>query len=188
MLFRSDHLLNAPGNFTASKLAWVKEYEPDLFSRVDKIMLPGDFMVMKLTGEVNTTISGLSEGIFWDFKRNKLSDDILFHFGFDVNLIPPAVPIFGEQGFLTEDAAVKLGIRPGIPISYRAGDQPNNAFSLNVLNPGEIAATAGTSGVVYGVSEERKYDPLSRINTFAHVNHQPPENRSEEHTSELQSH
>jgi len=169
-----DHLLNTPGNFTASKLAWVKEFEPVIFERVDKIMLPGDYIAMKLTGEVNTTLPGLSEGVFWDFKDHKLSADVLNYYGFCEELIPGMVPTFGEQGHLSKDAAYILGLRPDILISYRAGDQPNNAFSLNVLNPGEIAATAGTSGVVYGVSEERKYDPLSRVNTFAHVNHQPP--------------
>ena len=67
--------------------------------------------------------------------------------------------------------AKELGLKEGTPITYRAGDQPNNALSLNVFNPGEIASTAGTSGVVYGVNGEVNYDPQSRVNTFAHVNH-----------------
>ena len=78
-----SHLLNSPGNFTASKLAWIKEYEPELYKRIDKIMLPGDYIAMKLTGEIATTISGLSEGIFWDFKENDLSEDLMRYFGFD---------------------------------------------------------------------------------------------------------
>ncbi|MCB8995302.1 MAG: carbohydrate kinase [Bacteroidales bacterium] len=170
-------LLNSPGNFTASKLKWVKENEPELYNKVYKIMLPGDYIAMKLTGEINTTISGLSEGILWDFKNNKLSEEIMSHYGFDSGLIPEIVPTFSKQGNITNTAANETGLPEGIPVSYRAGDQPNNAFSLNVLNPGEIAATAGTSGVVYGVSEEVKYDPLSRVNTFAHVNHTPDRNR-----------
>lgn len=172
-----DHHLNSPGNFTASKLAWVKENEPGLFEKIHKIMLPGDYIAMKLTGEVNTTVPGLSEGIFWDFKHNDLSELILDTFNFSREIIPSVVPTFGEQGRLFSSAANMLGLKAGIPVAYRAGDQPNNAFSLNVLNPGEIAATAGTSGVVYGVSSERKYDDQSRINTFAHVNHKPPDNR-----------
>lgn len=171
-----DHLLNSPGNFTASKLAWVKKYEPQLYEKVYKIMLPGDYIAMRLTNEVNTTISGLSEGVFWDFKENAVSDIVLNNFGFERDIIPDIVPTFGEQGYLVKEAAKTLGLKPGIPISYRAGDQPNNAFSLNVLNPGELAATAGTSGVVYGVSDKRKFDPLSRVNTFAHVNHKPGQN------------
>jgi len=170
-------LLNSPGNFTASKLSWVIMNEPELFSKAYKIMLPGDYIAMKLTGEVNTTISGLSEGIMWDFKENSLADFLLEYYGIPIDLIPDIVPTFSEQGRLTQSAADELGLVAGIPISYRAGDQPNNAFSLNVLNPGEIAATAGTSGVVYGVSDEIKYDPLSRVNTFAHVNHSPELNR-----------
>jgi xylulokinase len=163
--------LNSPGNFTASKLKWVKENEPDLYSKIFKIMLPGDFIAMKLSGKVTTTVSGLSEGIMWDFPNNKLADTLLQHYGIESSLIPDIVPTFGLQGELSVEAANKIGLTPGTKITYRAGDQPNNALSLNVLNPGEIAATAGTSGVVYGVTDQIKYDPLSRVNTFAHVNH-----------------
>ena len=170
-------MLNSPGNFTASKLRWVKENEPEIYKRIDKIMLPGDYIAMKLTGETKTTISGLSEGIFWDFKKNSISDAILDQYDFDKNIIPELVPTFAIQGEVSNTAATELGLEPGTLVSYRAGDQPNNAFSLNVLNPGEIAATAGTSGVVYGVSDVIKYDPQSRVNTFAHVNHTTENNR-----------
>lgn len=166
-----SHMLNSPGNFTASKLRWVKEYEPENYDKVYKIMLPGDYIALRLTGDIRTTVSGLSEGIFWDFRENRLSQMILDTYGFDESVIPEIVPTFGEQGRLTAAAARELGLAPGIKVSYRAGDQPNNALSLNVLNPGEVAATAGTSGVVYGVSSEIKFDPASRVNTFAHVNH-----------------
>lgn len=166
-----SHLMNSPGNFTASKLAWVKENEPEVFNRIDKIMLPGDWLAMKLTGEIRTTASGLSEGIMWDFQDEKPCEFLLEEFGFNQNLLPEIVPTFGIQGSITDEAAEAFGLNAGTPVSYRAGDQPNNALSLNVLNPGEIAATAGTSGVVYGVSSEKKYDPQQRVNTFAHVNH-----------------
>ena len=172
-----SHLLNSPGNFTASKLSWVIMNEPEVYEKAYKFMLPGDYIAMKLTGEINTTISGLSEGILWDFQDNSLADFLLEYYGIHKHLIPDIVPTFSEQGRLSASAAEELGLVPGIQIAYRAGDQPNNAFSLNVLNPGEIAATAGTSGVVYGVSDEVKYDPASRVNTFAHVNHSPELNR-----------
>ena len=172
-----SHLLNSPGNFTASKLSWVIMNEPEIYEKAYKFMLPGDYIAMKLTGEINTTISGLSEGIMWDFQENSLADFLLEYFGIHQHLVPDIVPTFSDQGRLSAAAAEELGLVPGIRIAYRAGDQPNNAFSLNVLNPGEIAATAGTSGVVYGVSDEVKYDPLSRVNTFAHVNHSPELNR-----------
>ena len=165
------HLLNSPGNFTAAKLAWVKENEPALFSRIWKIMLPGDYIAMRLTGSVCTTVSGLSEGIFWDFKADAPSRELLDFFGFDETILAPRKPTFGVQGTLTRQAAEALRLKEGIPVTYRAGDQPNNALSLNVFNPGEIASTAGTSGVVYGVIGQVNYDPLSRVNTFAHVNH-----------------
>jgi xylulokinase len=172
-----SHLLNSPGNFTASKLSWVIMNEPEIYEKAYKFMLPGDYIAMKMTGEINTTISGLSEGIMWDFRENSLADFLLEYYGIHRHLVPDIVPTFSEQGRLSAAAADELGLVPGIRIAYRAGDQPNNAFSLNVLNPGEIAATAGTSGVVYGVSDEIKYDTLSRVNTFAHVNHSPELNR-----------
>ena len=165
------NLLNSPGNFTASKLKWVKDNEPELFDRVHKIMLPGDYIALKLTGQAQTTVSGLSEGIMWNFKENKLADLLFDNYGFSSDIIPEIVPTFGIAAQLSEQAAKELGLSAKTTVSYRAGDQPNNALSLNVLQPGEIATTAGTSGVVYGVSEEIKYDPLSRVNTFAHVNH-----------------
>ncbi len=167
-----QHLLNSPGNFTASKLKWVKDNEPDVFARISKAMLPGDFIAMKLTGDIVTTVSGLSEGIYWDFKENRVSSELLRHYGIDERMLPPILPTFSVQGTLSKKAAEQTGLAEGTTVAYRAGDQPNNAFSLNVLEPGEIAATAGTSGVVYGVIDKVNYDPQSRVNPFAHVNHQ----------------
>ena len=165
------HLLNSPGNFTAAKLAWVKENEPELFRQIDKVMLPGDYIAMKLTGEAQTTISGLSEGMMWDFKAKRPAKLLLDYFGFEDSLLAEVVPTFGIQSVVSEEAAQELGLKAGTPIGYRAGDQPNNAVSLNVFNPGEIASTAGTSGVVYGVLGDANYDPESRVNTFAHANY-----------------
>ncbi len=167
-----SHLLNSPGNFTAAKLAWVKENEPDIFGKIYKIMLPGDYIAMRLSGVANTTVSGLSEGMFWDFKANQVAQFLLDYYGIPASFIPDIVPTFSEQSVVSEAAAAELGLKAGTPITYRGGDQPNNALSLNVFEPGEIAATAGTSGVVYGVLGEVNYDPKSRVNTFAHVNHQ----------------
>lgn len=169
--FCLSHLLNSPGNFTAAKLAWVKDNEPGLFERIWKIMLPGDYIAMRMTGEAVTSHTGLSEGIFWDFVRGGLSNELMESFGFSPDLIPDQKESFSVQGRLLESAAAELGLPAGIPISYRAGDQPNNALSLNVLQPGEVAATAGTSGVIYGVTDKTRFDPLSRVNTFLHVNH-----------------
>lgn len=166
-----SHLLNSPGNFTATKLKWVKDNEPEVFERIDKIMLPGDYIAMKLTDRVCTTLSGLSEGMFWDFKNGRVADFLMEYLGFGSSIIPEIVPTFSVQGQVTAHAAAELGLSEGTPVCYRAGDQPNNALSLNVFNPGEIASTAGTSGVVYGVNGEINYDPKSRVNTFAHVNH-----------------
>ena len=165
------HLLNSPGNFTAAKLAWVKENEPELFAKIDKIMLPGDYIAMKLCGDIRTTISGLSEGMMWDFKAKKPAKFLLDYYGFDESMLADIVPTFSVQGEVSLEAAKELGLKEGTPISYRAGDQPNNAVSLNVFNPGEIASTAGTSGVVYGVLGDVNYDPKSRVNTFAHANY-----------------
>tara|TARA_R110002096_G_scaffold37802_1_gene104770 strand:- start:1377 stop:2867 length:1491 start_codon:yes stop_codon:yes gene_type:complete len=172
-----SHLLNSPGNFTASKLKWVKENEPDRYEQIHKIMLPGDFIAMKLTGEILTSETGLSEGVFWDFLENNIADRLLYHYGISADLLPKAVSSFGVQGGLLPQVAKELGLDTGIPVTYRAGDQPNNAFSLNVLQEGELATTAGTSGTVFGVSTKPVYDPLSRVNTFVHVNHQKDDPR-----------
>ena len=166
-----SHLLNSPGNFTAAKLAWVKENEPEVFDKIYKVMLPGDYIAMKLSGEINTTISGLSEGMMWDFKEKRPAKFLFDYFGFSEDVIAPIVPTFAVQSEVSAAAAAETGLKEGTPISYRAGDQPNNALSLNVFNPGEIASTAGTSGVVYGVLGDVNYDPKSRVNTFAHVNY-----------------
>ncbi len=171
------HLLNSPGNFTAAKLAWVKDNEPDIYNKVYKMMLPGDYLALCLSGEANTTVSGLSEGMFWDFKNGRVADFLLDYYGFKPSVIPDIVPTFSVQSRVSAQAAAETGLAEGTPITYRAGDQPNNALSLNVFNPGEIASTAGTSGVVYGVLGEVNYDRKSRVNTFAHVNHTPNQTR-----------
>ena len=168
--FCLENYLNSPANFTASKLRWVIENEPQIWEKTHKMMLPGDFVAMKMTGDIRTTASGLSEGIFWNFKKRGIAQSLLKNYGITEGVVADRVDTFGEQGFLTEKAAAELGLKAGTPITYRAGDQPNNAFSLNVLNPGEVAATAGTSGVVYGISDKNDYDEKSRVNTFAHVN------------------
>lgn len=170
-------LLNSPGNFTASKLAWLKDKEPGNFKRIYKLMLPGDYIAMKLSGEIYTTVGGLSEGVFWDFAENRISEGILDYFGFGCNLFPSVIPAFAMQGTLLAGVAEDLGLETGTPVSYRAGDQPNNAFSLNVMEPGEVAATAGTSGVLYGITDKPGGDERSRVNIFAHVNHSKEKRR-----------
>lgn len=166
-----SHLLNSPGNFTAAKLAWVKENEPEIFSKIHKVMLPADYIAMKMTGEILTTPEGLSNYILWDFKAHEAASFLMDYFGFDNSFLPDVVPTFSLQGKLLPEVAEELGLAPDTPITYRAGDQPNNAVSLNVFNPGEIASTAGTSGVVYGINDKIAYDSASRVNNFAHVNH-----------------
>lgn len=170
-------LLNSPGNFTAAKLAWVKENEPQIYEKIHKVMLPGDYIALRLSGEATTTIGGLSEGMFYDFDKKAPADFLLEYFGLSRDILSDVVPTFAVQCRVSETAARELGLKAGTPISYRAGDQPNNALSLNVFNPGEIASTAGTSGVVYGVLGETGYDPRSRVNTFAHVNYTPEQTR-----------
>ena len=165
------HLLNSPGNFTASKLAWVKNNEPEIYAQINKIMLPGDYIALQLTNSLTTSISSLSEGIFWDFKEDELSKDVFNHYGLNESVIPTIQNVFASHGQISASIAAELLLTKGIPVTYKAGDQPNNALSLNVMEPGEVAATAGTSGVIYGVSDQLKYDAKSRVNSFAHVNH-----------------
>lgn len=172
-----SHLLNSPGNFTAAKLRWLKEEEPETYAKIYKVMLPGDYIAMRLTGEICTTPEGLSEYMLWDFQTNSPASFLMDYYGFDAGLFPEVKPTFSEQGRLTKEAADELGLAAGTPVTYRAGDQPNNALSLNVFNPGEIASTAGTSGVVYGINDTVAYDRQSRVNNFAHVNHTADQTR-----------
>lgn len=167
----TSHLLNSPGNFTASKLAWIKENEPSLYKQIDKIMLPGDFIAMKLTGIITTTSSALSEGVFWDFKNEAISGNVMKNFGFDFSLIPEVKELFSAHGKVLVAVAKQLGLNENVKVTYKAGDQPNNALSLNVLQPGEVAATGGTSGVIYAVTDKLLSDKFSRVNSFVHVNH-----------------
>ena len=168
--FCLSNFLNSPGNFTASKLKWVRENEPAIYAQIHKIQLPGDYLAYRLTGELQTTVSGLSEGVFWNFKKQAIAQELLDYYGISADLLPAVVDTFAVQGRLTADAAQALGLAAGTPLSYRAGDQPNNAFSLNVLHAGEVAATAGTSGVIYGINETATADARSRVNSFVHVN------------------
>lgn len=175
--FCLSNFLNSPGNFTASKLKWVQENEPAIYDKIYKAMLPGEYIAMKLSGEIHTTASGLSEGIYWNAKEDKLATALLKHYGINEGLLPEIVPVFSPQATVSKIASEEIGLSPGTKISYRAGDQPNNAFSLNVLKPGEVGATAGTSGAIYGILDAPNYDPLSRVNTFVHVNHTPLEKK-----------
>jgi xylulokinase len=176
--FCLKHFLNSPGNFTASKLKWVKENEPEVYARIHKIMLPGDYIAYKLSGETTTTDTGLSEGIFWDYEEGTVASSLLKHYGISSNLLADIKPVFSIQAEVSASAATLTGLKAGTPISYRAGDQPNNAFSLNVLNPGETAATAGTSGVIYSVTDDNAFDKQSRVNAFIHVNNKSEQKRN----------
>ncbi|PWL37682.1 carbohydrate kinase [Flagellimonas aquimarina] len=167
-----EQLLNSPSNFTASKLGWVKKFEPETYKKVYKFMLPGDYLAYRLSNSINTTISGLSEGVFWDFKKDAISEDVLNHFKISHDLIPEVVDTFSNQGKVSAKGAEESGLLEGTPILYRAGDQPNNALSLNVFLPGEVAATGGTSGVVYAITNNLSVKESSRVNNFAHVNYQ----------------
>ncbi len=172
------HLLNSPGNFTAAKLAWVKDQEPESYRKINYWMLPGDYLAYRLSGTVNTTNTGLSEGIFWDYENRRVSESLLSYFGFSQEQIPPVVPAIGHQSQISAKIAEELGMSKDVQITYRAGDQPNNAFSLHVVHPGEVAATAGTSGVIYAVTDKNLFDPESRINTFLHVNDEQESRRN----------
>ena len=167
----NTHLLNSPGNFTASKLKWVKENEPEIYAKIYKFMLPGDYIAYRLTGEINTTKTGLTEGILWDYKQESVANWLLNYYDISRNLVPEIVENFTRQGVICKKAHEDTGLPTGIPITYRAGDQPNNALSLNVFHHGEVAATGGTSGVIYSVSNRLKSNESSRINHFAHVNY-----------------
>ena len=173
----NEHLLNSPANFTASKLVWVKENEPELYEKTYKFMLPGDYIAYRFSDKINTTVSGLSEGVFWDFKNDETSQVLLEHHGINKNLIPDVVETFSKQSQVSKKGAQESGLLEGTPILYRAGDQPNNALSLNVFNVGEVATTGGTSGVMYAVTDTLSVKECARVNNFVHVNYERDQKR-----------
>lgn len=166
----TQHLLNQPGNFTLSKLFWVKNNEPEIFSKIYKFMLPGDYLAYRLTGEISTTATGLSEGILWNFKENKIAKHVLDKLEIDCDFMPNLVPAIGLQGKVSDKASAEFCLPKGTAITFRGGDQPVNAFALGVVNHGQAAVNAGTSGVIYAVSEKSSTDYKSRVNSFLHVN------------------
>jgi xylulokinase len=169
--FCATELLNAPGNFTASKLKWVKDNQPHIYEQIHKYMLPGDYIAYKLTGELVTTKNGLAEGTLWNYKTNKVATELLDYYGIDHSLTPDVVDNFTDQGKVHTAAAKATGLPKGISVTYRSGDQPNNALSLNIFRPGEVAATGGTSGVIYAVTDQSEFKEIRKVNHFAHVNY-----------------
>ncbi len=165
-----NQILGSPGNFTASKLKWVKDHQPEVFKQAKWMMLPGDFIAAKFSGIPQISTSGLSEAALWSFKEGRLATEILEAMELPESMIPEVVPSFGKQVKVNPEIASELGLDSETQITYRAGDQPNNALSLNTLQPGEIATTAGTSAVIYAVTENNVSDEQNRVNTFLHVN------------------
>lgn len=167
----SNLFFNSPGNFTASKLKWVQENEPKKYDQIHKYMLPGDYIAYKLSGVINTTKNGLAEGILWNYKHARVADEILDYYSISKNLTPDIVENFSIQGSVNKAASIETGLMEGTPITYRAGDQPNNALTLGVLKAGEVAVTGGTSGVIYALTEQNEFEEIERVNQFAHVNY-----------------
>ena len=176
--FFQSRILGSPGNFTASKLKWVQENEPELFKKAAHLMLPGDYLAAKFSGVAQISKSGLSEAALWNFNQGKLATDVLDAMGLPADLIPEQVANFGHQCTIMPAVAKKLGLSKDVQVTYRAGDQPNNALSLHVNQPGEIATTAGTSAVIYSVTDKDSYDKENRVNTFLHVNDIPEHKRN----------
>ncbi|UOY08138.1 FGGY family carbohydrate kinase [Muricauda sp. SCSIO 64092] len=176
--FCDGHLLNSPGNFTASKLRWVQENEPETFAKIHKFMLPGDFLAFRFSDKINTTVSGLSEAILWDFKKDQISQEVLGQYTIPSQILPDVVDTFSEQATVSTTGSQESGLAVATPILYRAGDQPNNALSLNVFLPGEVAATGGTSGVMYAITDNLSAKECSRVNNFAHVNYRSKKTRT----------
>ena len=176
--FFQDRVLQSPGNFTASKLKWVQENEPQLFDQIAHMMLPGDFLAAKFSGVAQTSKSGLSEAALWDYKKNALAEEVLEALDLPRAVIPEIVPNFSHQATIAPKIAEALGLSKNVEITYRAGDQPNNALALNVNKPGEIATTAGTSAVIYSVTDQDAFDAENRINTFLHVNNTEAQKRN----------
>ena len=153
-------------SFTLTKLLWVRQHEPRTYARVRHMLLPKDYVRLRLTGEYVGEVSDMSGTLMLDQRKRNWSGKVLSIFDIDADILPPVVESHEVTGRVTKDAARKLGIAAGTPVVGGGGDQPAGAVGNGIVNDGMTSATMGTSGVVYTHSKKYVVDPASRANTF----------------------
>jgi xylulokinase len=155
--------------FTLPKLLWVKDNEPEKYSRIKRVLLPKDFVRFKLTGEFITDVSDASGTALFDVLRRKWSDEMIGILHLDKSILPEALESSAIAGHISEEAARATGLRAGTPVVAGAGDQAASAIGNGIVRSGEVSCTVGTSGVVFAYLEKPAYDPLGRVHTFCHA-------------------
>lgn len=155
--------------FTASKVMWVKNHQPDIFEKIYKILLPKDYIRYKLTGEFATEVSDASGMQFLDVPKRTWSGEILNKLGLDYKWMPAVYESQEVSGKVTKKVAQLTGLAPGTPVVGGGGDQAAGAVGNGIVKPGVISSTIGTSGVVFAHMDEVNIDPRGRVHTFCHA-------------------
>ncbi len=155
--------------FTASKVMWVKNNEPDIYEKVRKILLPKDYIRYKLTGEFATEVSDASGMQFMDIANRKWSDEVLTKLGIDKSYLADLYESQEISGRINSGSAKLTGLKEDTPVVGGAGDQAAGAIGNGIVKPGIISSTIGTSGVVFAYSDKVTIDPKGRVHTFCHA-------------------
>ncbi len=155
--------------WTLPKLLWIRDYEPEQFARVRKVLLPKDYIRFKLTGEFATDVSDASGTGMFDVVHRRWSEAVVSGLNLDPSILPTAVESSTVTGKVTATAAQITGLSEGTPVVGGAGDQAASAIGNGIVTPGTMSCTLGTSGVVFAYLDKPAYDPQGRVHTFCHA-------------------
>ena len=169
-----DRLVQVTGNdaltgFTAPKLLWVRNNEPDAFSRLAHVLLPKDHVRLRLTGEYATDKAGASGTILFDLAERNWSGEVVEGLGIDPNWLPRTFEGTEVTGAVTSEAADLTGVPAGTPVVGGGGDQAASAIGTGVVDPGSVTVSVGTSGVVFAATDTPAYEPEGRVHAFCHA-------------------
>lgn len=159
----------ALAGFTLPKLMWVREVEPDLWTRVRSVLLPKDYVRLKLTGDRATDVADASGTLLLDVRGRKWSQEMLAHANLDEKLLPHVYESQEVTGSVSAAGAEATGLLVGTPVVAGAGDQAAGAIGMGIVRPGSVSATIGTSGVVFAATDRPALDPKGRVHTFCHA-------------------
>jgi xylulokinase len=155
--------------FTAPKILWFRENERKKFDRCRQVLLPKDYIRLRLTGGYATEVSDASGTLLLDVKNRAWHRGLLEILELDAGLLPAVGESQEVTGVLTESAAKVLGLRAGIPVVGGGGDQAAGAVGTGVVMPGLVSAAMGTSGVIFATSDGPRTDPQGRVHTMCHA-------------------
>lgn len=157
-----------PG-FTAPKLCWVAEHEPEIFSRIDKVLLPKDYLRWRLTGRFVTEPSDAAGTLWLDVSRRDWSDELLAITGLKRSQMPELVEGSAVSGHLQPTLASEWGLSTLVKVAGGGGDNAASAVGVGAVNAGDAFISLGTSGVIFVVNDRLQADPQSGVHAFCHA-------------------